>query len=204
MKGKKVLHKNIFVLMFLLASVSCSSESKQNDKFVEIEFNVDNKLLSDKSKIVDGNFDIHYPEGFNSIVGNNFNRIKATIDSDSTSYFPLSLLSIHNTVSGSSSILSKIQATSEVFNKLDSNYTKLLSKNFNTKNINQSHIKINGIKTIQYIITTNEIVLLKLIFKVMENYYQLDYIIPLTEYEKELKSIESSIGSIIKKTEVKR
>ena len=70
---------------------------------------------------------------------------------------------------------------------------------FNTNNINHSFIQINSIKTIQYIITTSEFVIIKLIFKAKKYYYQLDFMIPLTKYEKELRSIESSIGSIINK-----
>jgi len=64
-------------------------------------------------------------------------------------------------------------------------------------------IIINGINTIQYIITTAEVVLIKLIFNVRDFYYQLDYIIPKSIYEENLKSIESSIGSILNNKEAK-
>jgi hypothetical protein len=83
-----------------------------------------------------------------------------------------------------------------VFNEIDSTYYNVVVDNFKTKNINQGKFKINGIKTIQYIITAQEIVLIKLIFNIKGFYYQLDYIIPLSNYEEKLRSIESSIGSI--------
>ena len=180
----------------LFSMISCSNSIKLTDDFNEVVFNVDENLLADTPVMIDNNFRIKYPLDFNEIDGINFQTIKTTIDSDTKSFFQMSLLVANNSLKGSSSILSKILSEKNVFNELDSNYYNLLVDNFGTKNVNKGKIKINGIKTIQYIITTPEFVLIKLIFYLKGFYYQLDYIIPFSIYEENLRSIESSIGSI--------
>ena len=188
--------KYVLNIVLLLSTISCGSDNRINDGFTEILFNVDKNLLSKTPTTVENIFQITYPLDFNKIDDNNFQKIKTSIDSDSSSFFQISLLTVYNSLSGYSSILSKIISEKNVFNELDSNYYNLLVDNFRTKNVNKGKIKINGIKTIQYIITTPEIVLIKLIFNLKGFYYQLDYIIPLSIYEENLRSIESSIGSI--------
>lgn len=191
-----ILQKSILLIVSLLSTIGCVSENKINNEFTKIEFDINTNLLSETTETIDNVFKITFPLEFNKIDNINFQKIKRTIDSDTASFFQLSLLAVYNSVSGGSSILSKIISKKDVFNEIDSTYYNLLVTNFRTKNINQSKIKINGIKTIQYIITTTEIVSIKLILNIRGFYYQLDYIFPLSSYKEKLKSIESSIGSI--------
>lgn len=191
-----ILQKSILLIVSLLSTIGCVSENKINNEFTKIEFDINTNLLSETTEMIDNVFQITFPLEFNKIDNINFQKIKRTIDSDTASFFQLSLLAVYNSVSGGSSILSKIISKKDVFNEIGSTYYNLLVTNFRTKNINQSKIKINGIKTIQYIITTEEIVSIKLILKIRGFYYQLDYIFPLSIYKEKLKSIESSIGSI--------
>ncbi len=190
------IQKHISIIVLLLSTISCSSDNNIHDGFTEIAFNVDTSLLSNTPEMIENIFQIKFPVDFNKIDDINFQAIKTVIDSDTTSFFPLSLLAVYKSSSGSSSILSKILSDKNVFNEIDSTYYNMVVDNFKTKNINQGKFKINGIKTIQYIITAQEIVLIKLIFNIKGFYYQLDYIIPLSNYEEKLRSIESSIGSI--------
>jgi hypothetical protein len=190
------LLKYTLLIILLLSSISCSSDNKIDDGFTEIVFNVDENLLSNTPEMIENIFQVKFPVDFNKIDDINFQAIKTAIDSDTTSFFQLSLLAVYKSLSGSSSILSKIISDKNVFNEIDSTYYNMVVDNFRTKNINQGKIKINGIKTVQYIITAQEVVLIKLIINVKGFYYQLDYIIPLSKYEEKLRGIESSIGSI--------
>ncbi len=190
------IKKYTLIIVLLLSTISCSSNNKIDNGFTEIVFNVDTNLLSNTPEMIENIFQIRFPVDFNKIDDINFQAIKTAIDSDTTSFFQLSLLAVYKSLIGSSSILSKILSDKNVFNEIDSTYYNMVVDNFKTKNINQGKFKINGIKTIQYIITAQEIVLIKLIFNIKGFYYQLDYIIPLSNYEEKLRSIESSIGSI--------
>ena len=190
------IQKHILKIVLLLSTISCSSNNKIDNGFTEISFNVDENLLSNTPEMIENIFQIKFPADFNKIDDINFQAIKTAIDSDTTSFFQMSLIAVYKSLSGSTSILSKILSDKNVINEIDSTYYNVVVDNFKTKNINQGKFKINGIKTIQYIITAQEIVLIKLIFNIKGFYYQLDYIIPLSNYEEKLRSIESSIGSI--------
>ena len=190
------IQKHPLIIVLLLSTISCSSNNKIDNGFTEISFNVDENLLSNTPEMIENIFQIKFPVDFNKIDDINFQAIKTAIDSDTTSFFQMSLIAVYKSLSGSTSILSKILSDKNVFNEIDSTYYNVVVDNFKTKNINQGKFKINGIKTIQYIITAQEIVLIKLIFNIKGFYYQLDYIIPLSNYEEKLRSIESSIGSI--------
>jgi len=191
------------IIVLLFSIISCRSNNKINDGFVKVIFNVDSNLLSKTPTTIDNIFQITYPLDFNEIEEINFQKIKTSIKSDTTSFFRLLPLEVYKSSSGSTSILSKIISEKDVFNEIDTTYYKLLANNLETKYIDQNKIKINGINTIQYIVTTTEVVLIKLIFNVRDFYYQLDYIIPKSIYEENLKSIESSIGSILNNKEAK-
>ena len=190
------IRNTISIIVLLLSTISCSPDNKINDGFTEVVFNVDSNLLSKTPVTIENIFQITYPSDFNKIDDINFQKIKTVIESDTASFFRLSPLTVYKSSSGSTSILSKIISEENVFNKIDTTYYNLLANNFEIKKVNQGKIIINGIKTIQYIITTQEIVLIKLIFILKGFYYQLDYIIPLSIYKENLRSIESSIGSI--------
>ena len=192
----------MLVIIMLFSTISCDSNNEINDEFVKIGFNVNNNLLSDKSALIENIFQITFPTDYNKIENVNFQKVKSIIDFDTTAYFQLSLVTIYNSLSGCSAILSKILSENNVFNEIDSSYNNLLFDNFKTKNINKSKIKINGINSIQFIITTIDKVIIKLIFKIKGFYYQLDYIIPFSIYQEKLKSIESSIGSLNKQKEI--
>ncbi|MEE9573442.1 MAG: hypothetical protein V3W20_10370, partial [Candidatus Neomarinimicrobiota bacterium] len=172
-------------------------ENKGSDEFQNIVFNVNTNLLSAKRFLINNKLELRIPIDYHKINDDTFLTVKKTIESDSTAFFKMSLLSVFNSPNGSYLLISKIISDKNVFEEVDSNYYELLVENIKTRNIDIGNVKINGINVIQYLITTNDTVIIKLILNVKDSYYQIDYIIPLEIYEKELKFIESSIGSII-------
>lgn len=198
MKRLILKFKNIILLLVMLfQSIGCTYENKGSDEFQNIVFNVNTKLLSAERFFINNKLELRMPIDYHQIDDDKFLTVKETIESDSAAFFKMSLLSVFNSPNGSYSIISKIVSDNNIFEEVDSAYYALLAENFKTKNINIGKVKINGINAIQYLITTNDTVIIKLILNVKDSYYQIDYIIPLEIYEKELKFIESSIGSII-------
>lgn len=197
--------KNIIVLSIILfQSFGCTHEDKRSDDFQNIIFDVNTNLLSTQRYIINNKLELKMPKGYSNIDDDKFIIFKKTIESDSAAFFNMALLNVFNSPNGSYSVISKIVSDKNVFEEVDSTYYALLVENFNTKNITIGKVKINGIGAIQYIISTNNTVIIKLILCADNSYYQIDYIIPLEYYEEELRSIESSIGSIFEIKEDKQ
>ena len=76
----------------------------------------------------------------------------------------------------------------------------LLQSQFVTEKINTANITINNLKIRQFIITNDTHILFKLFINGISN-YQVDYIIPIGLYSKEIIKVESSIGTITNKGE---
>jgi len=163
----------------------------------EIKFNIDQTLLS-KSSYIDSNFFISFPNNITSLDIELFNQYKSVIESDSTSYFSLKLIKALTSEDNLSCFITKVDYDGNIINSLDSSYFNALKNNFSTKNLVLWKFIYNSLDIIQYIITTPEIVRIKLFIINLNDYYQIDYIIPYSLYEKNLKSIESSIGSLNK------
>lgn len=196
--------KNIIVLsVILFQSFGCTHENKRSDDFQNIVFDVNTNLLSTKRSIINNKLELRMPIDYSKIDDDKFHIVKKTIESDSAAFFNMALLNVFNSPNGSYSVISKIVSDKNVFEEVDSTYYALLTEISKAKNIIKSKVKVNGIDVIQYIISTNDKVMIKLILNVENSFYQIDYIIPLKYYEKELRSIESSIGSIFKTKEDK-
>ena len=127
-----------------------------------------------------------------------YNKYKLVIESDSISYFPLQLIKAFTSEDNLSCFITKINYDGNLLHSLDSSYFNALQYNFSTKNVVLGEFNYNGFDVIQYIITTPEIVRIKLFIINLSNYYQIDYIIPYYLYRKNIKFIESSIGSLNK------
>jgi len=153
--------KNIIVLsVILFQSFGCTYDKKGSDDFQIIDFNVNTKLLSVERSFFNKKLEMRMPVDYNQIDYDKFLTVKKSIESDSTAFLKLSLLSVFNSASGSYSIISKIISDNNVFEKIDSTYISLLAENFKTNNINIGRININGINTIQYLISTNDKVII--------------------------------------------
>ena len=163
----------------------------------EIKFNIDQTLLS-KSSYIDSNFFISFPNNITSLDIELFNQYKSVIESDSTSYFSLKLIKALTSEDNLSCFITKVDYDGNILNSLDTSYFNALQNNFSTKNVVVGKFIYNEFDIIQYIITTSELVRIKLFIINLNDYYQIDYIIPYSLYEKNLKSIESSIGSLNK------
>ena len=99
-------------------------------------------------------------------------------------------------------IISQVQSKVNDFGYIPPDYKELLTQQFSIKDIPSLKFPINEIPILQYLINTDEFVIIRIFIDSIAN-YQIDYIIPRNIYEKELKKVESSIGSINKRKEIK-
>ena len=205
MKWLILKFKKIIILSIILfQSFDCTHEDKRSDDFQYLIFDVNTNLLSTQRSTINNKLELKMPRDYSKIDDDKFLIVKKTIESDSTAFFNMALLDVFNSPNGSYSVISKIVSDKNVFEEVDSTYYALLAEIFKTKNIIKGKVRVNGIDVIQHIISTNDKVMIKLILNVENSFYQIDYIIPLEYYEKELRSIESSIGSIFEIKEDKQ
>jgi len=182
----------IFVSIFLV--ISCSSGSNGDNDFPALEFTVNQELIASPVSVYN-EFVICLPKNYISLNDSSLRIANQEIQKDETAYIKLKLLNIFQSDDQSSCIISLVH-NQEVLSILNEEYLFSLEENFNTDNIIRAQFSINNINIVQYLITNSQIVSFKLFFKAKNQYFQIDYFIPLSSYEKELKKIESSIGSI--------
>lgn len=188
--------KLLFLILLFISSVyGCQNSNDQ--EFKSIDFKLNKSLISSNSVLLGSTFNFNPPKVFNPVSAEQFSAVKKTIEGDSSAFFRLKLHNVFTNPKMGSIIISQVK-TDDIFAQLDSSYTTLLEHNFKTKNINKAKIKINTIKSVQYLITTAELVNIKLFISSNNTVFQIDYLILKQAYANMLSDIESSIGSITK------
>jgi len=181
-----------FVLIFI--EICCSSGNSNDKNYPSLEFSVDDDLVT-SFVTVKNSFNIKIPKSYDLLDSTSLEKVNNEVRKDETAYISLYVLKIFQSKNHSSCVISLVN-NSDLFSSLNEEYYISLQDNFETDNIVRAQFSVNSIHIIQYIITNNQIVTFKLFFNINDNFYQIDYFIPYNEYEKELKKIESSIGSI--------
>ena len=191
--------KPIIVLkLSILFLISCHAE-ELDEKSNFMQFNVDVKLLSTSIYLDSTNISLRPPIGWDLILHSEFKQLSESIH-DGNNIFDINLNKAFKSMDGALLIISQVQSKAENFSYIPPNYIEILSQQFSIKDIPSLKFPINKIPILQYLINTDEYVIIR-IFVGNNLNYQLDYIIPRHIYEKELKKIESSIGSINKQKE---
>lgn len=183
--------KSISILsVFILLSISCQHSG---NKVISAEFKVDRSLLSDSSFVSETGFRINPPrnwiktESFNSelqkkILYRHDNKLLAIYKSDSTNC----ALIISELPATNFDLVKDLLVKTNSFPKQDSIWTNIESSIFMYKN--------NEI--IQVVYQNSNLVIFKLLTHRLSELYELDYIIPRSEINFNIQSVESSIGSL--------
>jgi hypothetical protein len=186
-----------FSIFFL---ISCNGDDF-NQKNDALKFYVDNSLLADSIFLENSNVLLRPPLGWEPISEIDFEKLSKSIKSEDN-IFDIHLSNTYRSIDGALMIISSIQSKADNFGYIPIDYKELLIQQFSTEDIYSLKLSINQISVLQYLINTDKFVIIRIFISSNPN-YQIDYIIPRNIYEKELMKIESSIGSIIKKTEDK-
>ncbi|NOZ08545.1 MAG: hypothetical protein GXO91_06660 [FCB group bacterium] len=182
----------LLIALFLL---SCNSSSAVKADFPPLNFNVQSELLS-APVTIDNLLSLQFPAECNEITDVQRDNIQTVIETDSAAFFQLKLKTIMKSPDGIFILINRISGATDPFLKLDENFENFLQDSFRSDQITRGQFSVNNVQVVQYLITTPGTVAFKLFCKVLDNYYQIDYFIPRTLYEKKLESIESSIGTI--------
>jgi hypothetical protein len=190
----------VVVKLSMLFIISCNADDyEQKDE--TMQFYVDTSLLSTSIYLEDSNISLRPPLGWDAISDIEFEQLSKSIQ-NGDNIFDIRLNRVFKSVDGALMIISQVQSKLYNFGYVPPDYVDLLSEQFNIENIPTLKFPINKIPIIQYLINTDDFVIIR--FFIGSNIsYQIDYIIPRNIYEKELKKIESSIGSINKQKEKK-
>ena len=176
--------------VFLLLFISCQ---KSNKKVISAEFKVNRSLLSDSSFTSKTGFSINPPknwfktESFNSELQNKVlyrldNKLLAIYKSDSTNC----ALIISELPETNFDIIKGLLGKTNSNTKQDSIWT----------NVQSSVFRYKTFEIIQIVSQNSNLVIFKLLTHRLSESYELDYIIPRSEININMQSVESSIGSL--------
>jgi hypothetical protein len=177
---------SVFILLF----ISCQRSYK---KVISAEFKVDRSLLSDSSFASKSGFSINPPknwsktESYNSelqkkVLYHVDNKLLAIYKSDSTNC----ALIISELPETNYDIIKGLLGKSNSFPNKDSIWT----------NVESSVFMYKSYEIIQVVSQNSNLVIFKLLTHRLSELYELDYIIPRSEININMQSVESSIGSL--------
>jgi hypothetical protein len=99
---------------------------------------------------------------------------------------------------GSQCIIAKVITNKKDFSFISEDIISNIQTQIQGEGYKTNELNINNLNAKQYLIRGKDYVIIKLYIQ-LNGFYQIDFIIPLTQYATELESIESSIGTITHK-----
>lgn len=182
----------IFLNFFLVLSIIQISCNKK-----ELSFHVNPSLLEKTFDSVELAIKLRIPKGWNSISKKEYLQIKNKLSKNFQ--IKITPLEIYlNKKNGNSCIISKFDKDKNI-KYIIKDYKEKLNKYYSNSEIRFGVFYSKKIKFYQFKLTSKNFINFKLIFyNKYKEIIQIDYITSFKNYEKELHSIESSIGSIEK------
>jgi hypothetical protein len=198
-KKEELMYK--IVLFILIISVFGCAQDHTSTKFTEVTFTIDQILLEEEVLISD--LDLHFspPIGWDAISSEMLENVKQefTVSQDSTEVKiqPLNIfMNMENSFACFISILdSEFLPHDAVENYLAEFRTSHQDSEYDEGTFSHRNLDFN-----QIIFQNNEFISIKLIsINSNQKAFTIEYVVPIKHYQTELRSIESSIGSINKK-----
>jgi hypothetical protein len=182
--------KSLILLVFSLILASCYHAE---NKVVEVEFNVNKALLADSSFLSSTGFSIYPPKNWQRTASYNTelqdkilnrieNKLLAIYKCDSTNC----ALVISELPEMNYKIIRQQLERQNPGSGGDSQWTK----------VETSFFKYKSYEVIQIVSQNSELVVFKLYTHRLSDLYELDFMIPRSEINSNMQTVESSIGSI--------
>ncbi|SVC29911.1 uncharacterized protein METZ01_LOCUS282765 [marine metagenome] len=186
--------KRLLIPIFL-SIICCNTENSKVEKEKKnLEFNINFELLNPEP-ISDG-------EGFMMNVPANWNPLDSLLKSELTRSFSLLgeptkliLVNAFQSQDGSQCIISKVITDKKDFSFISEDVISDIQLKIHGDGYKTNDLNINNLSAKQYLVRGKNHVIIKLFIQLNE-FYQIDFIIPLSQYKMEIESIESSIGTI--------
>ena len=194
------MKKMMLVLFVVVMILGCAKEQTTNAEFAEVTFTVDLSLLSEEYICSDIGISFYPPLSWQQINPELMTAVKkkltASQDTTGSTILPLNVF-MDNEKSFTcfiSVFISELPADKTLENYL--NEIRIKNQDLN---INEGTFAHNGLGFHQLIFTKGDKITVKLIaLNSEQKVFMVDYVVPFKYYEEELRTIESSIGTIKK------
>jgi len=171
---------------------------KEETKHADITFDVDEALLSSKNIFPDININFHPPINWEEIDHELLNTIQSKVSDaqDSTGIDPVPI-KIFMDMERSCTCFVTTFKSSLLAKDIIENYLNDFRLVNHKIDLNEGSFSHNGIDFHQIVFNKEDFTSIKLIANVIDQkVFTIEYVVPTQYYEEELRSIESSIGSI--------
>ena len=190
-----LLKSKTFLTLMLLSIVCCSPESNKAEKRKQgLLYKVNNKLLYPEAITDDDEFMMNIPVNWNpldSLLKSELNRSFRSLGGPTK----LVLVNAFQSQVGSQCIISKVITDKKDFSFISEDVISDIQLKIHGDGYKTNDLNINNLSAKQYLVRGKNHVIIKLFIQLNE-FYQIDFIIPLSQYKMEIESIESSIGTI--------
>lgn len=190
-----LLKPKTFLTLMLLSIVCCSPESnKAEERKQGLLYKVNNKLLYPEAITDDDGFMMNIPVNWNpldSLLKSELNRSFSSLGGPTK----LVLVNAFQSQAGTQCIISKVITDKKDFSFISEDVISDIQLKIHGDGYKTNALNINNLSAKQYLVRGKNHVIIKLFIQLNE-FYQIDFIIPLSQYKMEIESIESSIGTI--------
>lgn len=182
-----------FLSAIVLSVISCNSRKSEGRLIEEMKFNVTDSLLNSEYVVIDNNVKFKNPvkweENFALI-----NDLQRSLNKSNP--YPISLQRCFiDSITNAVLLVSSIDGMNEDY------YNSMISKSLSTEQTELNNFcsyYSNGVKIDQFFSRDKNNINIKLIiYDAKSSKIQIDYILPIREYQLVSRYVESSIGSII-------
>ena len=187
----------LYSLLTLFLLSTCSERNEQ-PAYEEMIFNVDSNLLGKKVRINSAGIEFHFPKGFEQVDSQMFEQLRQSLlKLKGFKHSPL-LATINSDQTAILLFLRIFPKDSSIKKLTFAHVEEILQPNDTSTTINIAKFTKDSIKILQYLVDTGNSIDFKLFFHDKDtNLYELDYLfLSRDEYAKNIKAIESSIGSL--------
>lgn len=189
-KCSQLLFKWLVFLSFSL--LSCQQSNSEKFEFPSVEFAVDSLLIG-QSISFNEDFILSIPAGWNPLNDSLNCLAENALENDSAG---IKLNFIAGFISENGSVCSISKIIDKDGDMFSMDITNNLKVQFNTEAVVRGLFSINGIPVTQYRIVTPVMTVFKLYFKPTDVFYQIDFFLSAQSYHNEIRSIESSLGTL--------
>ena len=195
----KLIFLHITLTLFVL--FNCGTDNEGSQGIERLSFAVNDSLLGPVFIDSTLGFSFHPPLGWEQVPDTTLHKAKEKLTDGIDPHSGLQVMPLQFFIdfqSGSSCCLSRLTGVHIENKSPDSlgEYRSLLKAKFPEMNIEEGVFRVDDVSVYQFLITNNEKVIFKLLCANLSKHtFQVDYIVPRLVYIKQIKAIESSIGS---------
>jgi hypothetical protein len=188
----------VFVLAFVVVwCVGCEQQEERQPK--RMQFAVDSSLLGDTVELTARGVRFRPPRMWQALTGAQVDQVKQALARSQSDSFSVRPARVFMDDSSQSLLIASTlnQPDARDFSQHMQAYARMLNKQHGKNAVRKTKFRKENLQMTQFLVQNRGRVNFKLIFDTpAPDLVQLDYVVPQDQYRGEVKSIESSIGSI--------